>query len=390
MKVQGYKILYTRWTMISAKDSIIPEFTEKIDLMGWDNGQFEVGIQDITHRQTASCILFRGIKTSSGNQTAKLKSIQGINVWVLDEAEEMSDEDSFDKIDLSVRDSRHPNLIILCLNPAHKSHWIYTRFFEPHNIPTGFCGTIDSVTYIHTDYRDNVALAKTNPQYIAIAEQCREKNWRKYENIWLGAWVDEIEGALWSYEMIHPYRVTEAQLPDMRRIVVGIDPSATSNATSDETGLVVVGHGMDGHFYTLEDLSGRYTPKGWAHEAVAAYHRHKADRIIAEVNHGGEMIEDIIRNVDRMVPYKAVRAAKNKIIRAEPVAALAESGRCHHVGTFTRLEGEMMSYTGYDPNFSPGRLDAYVYCHVELAGIDLESFTPGEVTRQMVAPDERD
>ena len=129
MRESGYRILFTRYTLVSAKDSIIPEFLQKVELLGCGR-EFEATGQDVRNTVSGSEILFRGILTSSGNQTAKLKSLYGINVWVLDEAEELADEETFEKINLSIRDTRHPNLIVLMLNPCHKAHWIYRKWFE--------------------------------------------------------------------------------------------------------------------------------------------------------------------------------------------------------------------------------------------------------------------
>ena len=135
--------------------SIIPEFLEKIEPMGAQD-MFEIMKYDIKNRHTGSFIFFSGIKTASGDQTAKLKSISGINTFVLDEAEELLDEESFDKIDYSIRSKDARNRVLLILNPTTKEHWIYQRFFQNRGIPDGFNGTKDNVTYIHTDYRDNI------------------------------------------------------------------------------------------------------------------------------------------------------------------------------------------------------------------------------------------
>ena len=126
---KGYRILFTRYTMASAHLSIIPEFLEKIEALDVSE-HFEINKSEIVNKLTGSDIIFRGIKTSSGNQTASLKSLQGIGVWVLDEAEELVDEETFDKIDLSIRQKGVHNRIILILNPTTKEHWIYKRFFE--------------------------------------------------------------------------------------------------------------------------------------------------------------------------------------------------------------------------------------------------------------------
>ena len=344
----GRKVLFTRYTLTSAQDSIIPEFLEKLDRLGISN-EFEATKASIRHRLSGSEIIFRGIKTSEGVQTAKLKSIQGINAWVLDEAEELPDEDTFDKIDLSVRDSRRPNRIILCLNPAHKTHWIHERFFKTPK---------DDCQYIHTDYRDN---AKNLPaDYVARAKDCKVSNQRKYEHIWLGSWLEEMEGALWTWKMMASAKEVP-HTPQMRRIVVAIDPAATSTANADETGIVCAGLGMDGRYYVLSDLTMRGSPMDWASKAIAEYRLRKADRIVAEVNNGGEMVECTLRNVDKNVSYSAVHASRGKMVRAEPVAALYERGMVTHMDNFKDMEAELLTYTGDPKQRSPNRMDALVW-----------------------------
>lgn len=364
---QGYTVLYTRWTMASARDSIIPEFREKIDRLGI-RGITE-GVQDITH-VGGSRILFRGIKTAQGTQTAKLKSLQGVNVWVLDEAEEMPSEDVFDVIDLSIRDSRRPCHVILCLNPALRTHWIYRRWFAGARVSPGTCGVDQErgVTYIHTDYRDNIVHLPED--FVKLATECKANNALRYDHIWLGQWVDQREGALWSWESINEPRVSRDEIPELVRVVVAVDPAVTNRSTSDETGIVIAGKGIDGRFYVLGDVSGRLPPLEWAQRAVNAYHAHKADRIVAETNQGGDLVEQNIRQVDRLVPYSGVHASRGKVTRAEPIATLYAQGRVSHVGTFRDMEAEMLTYCGYDSDASPNRLDSVCWALTELAGID--------------------
>uniref|UniRef100_A0A6M3L7B9 Putative terminase n=1 Tax=viral metagenome TaxID=1070528 RepID=A0A6M3L7B9_9ZZZZ len=369
----GYTVLYTRWTMASARDSIIPEFREKIERLGI-RGTTE-GVADI-HHVGGSRILFRGIKTSQGTQTAKLKSLQGVNVWVLDEAEEMPSEAVFDVIDLSIRDSRRPCHVILSLNPALRTHWIYRRWFAGSSVQPGTCGVdLDrGVTYIHTDYRDNIRNLPAD--FVKIASECKAGNSLRYQHVWLGQWVDQREGALWTWESVNDSRKGLDEVPDMARVIVAVDPAVTNRATSDETGIIVAGKGIDGRFYILADESGRIPPLDWAQRAVDAYHKHRADGIVAEVNQGGDLVENTIRQVDRKVPYTAVRASRGKVTRAEPIAALYAQGRVSHVGTFRDLEAEMMTYCGYDSDASPNRIDACVYALSELAGIDQVASSP--------------
>ncbi len=181
--------------------------------------------------------------------------------------------------------------------------------------------------------------------------------------------LDDADGALWRRDAIERLRVARA--PELRRVVVAIDPAATSGEDADETGIVVAGAGQDGAFYVLDDLSGRYRPNAWAARAVAAYRSHAADRIVAEVNNGGEMVEAMLRIVDPSVAYRGVHAARGKSVRAEPAAALYEQGRAHHVGAFPALEDQMCGFTG-DPAArhaaSPDRVDALVWAFAELTG----------------------
>jgi phage terminase large subunit-like protein len=171
--------------------------------------------------------------------------------------------------------------------------------------------------------------------------------------------LDDNPGALWKREeMIEARRVRN--LPDnLIRIVVAIDPAVTHGEESDETGIVVAAVGEDRHGYILEDCSLRASPDGWATAAVTAYHKYRADRIVAEVNNGGEMVEHTVHTVEANIPYTAVHASRGKLTRAEPIAALYEQGKVHHVGTFPALEDQMCSWTPGEK--SPDRMDALVW-----------------------------
>jgi phage terminase large subunit-like protein len=171
-----------------------------------------------------------------------------------------------------------------------------------------------------------------------LAESFAKRIVERYEGTRLGRQelhaeiLDDVVGALWSREMIDAHRLRETP-PHFERIVVGVDPAVTSGEDADETGILVAGM-IGNRGYIVEDLSGQYTPQEWAIQAIKAYYKYNADRIVAEVNQGGDMVEHTIRTVDRNVSYKAVRAARGKILRAEPIAALYEQGRIHHCGTF--------------------------------------------------------
>ena len=195
----------------------------------------------------------------------------------------------------------------------------------------------------------------------------------KYEGTRLGRQelngeiLDDNPNALWRLADIDEKRVTVA--PDLRRVVVGVDPAVTSNEDSDLTGIIVAGR--DGqsppHFYILADRSIMASPDAWARQVVKAYHDHDADRAVAEVNNGGDLVESVVRAVDRSISYKAVRASRGKAVRAEPISALYEQGRVHHVGTFSQLEDQMTEYDPLTSTKSPDRMDALVWALTELS-----------------------
>lgn len=197
----------------------------------------------------------------------------------------------------------------------------------------------------------------------------------KYEGTRLGRQelhgeiLEDKPGALWTLKRIEEARVAEH--PPLQRVVVAVDPPTTSGEDADECGIVVAGLGRDGHAYVLADGSEQgLTPKQWAEKALGYYVLHEADRIVAETNQGGEMVENTIRQVDPNVPYRGVHAKKGKVTRAEPVSALYEQGRVHHVGVFSGLETQMTDFTSdFDADeagYSPDRVDALVYAITEL------------------------
>lgn len=197
----------------------------------------------------------------------------------------------------------------------------------------------------------------------------------KYEGTRLGRQelnaeiLDDNPNAMFTHERIEADRVRERPA-SLNRIVVAIDPAVTSNEDSDETGIMVCG--VDGqnspHFYVLEDLSGIYTPTEWGTKAVGAFKAFGADRILGEVNNGGDMVEMVIRNVDVSAPFRQVRATRGKEKRAEPIQGLYEQHRVHHVGCFPVLEDQMCDFNPADPNQkSPDHLDALVWALAELS-----------------------
>ena len=222
--------------------------------------------------------------------------------------------------------------------------------------------------------RDDVSVTRgsTFENVDNLAEAAIENLKLRYEGTTLGRQelyaeiVDDIEGALWKMSLIEEARIKD-EPEDLRRIVVSIDPAVTSNENSDETGIVVAGVDYNNNYYILDDVSGVMSPDEWAKMAVRCYYEWEASRVVAEVNNGGDLVERIIRSVDANIPYTAVRASRGKMVRAEPVAALYEQRRVHHVNSFPELEDQMCSYTGERNQSSPDRLDAMVWAITELS-----------------------
>lgn len=203
---KGHKVLFTRYTMVSAQTSIIPEFIEKIELMGMAH-IFRITKDEIINLETKSSIIFKGIRTSSGNQTAALKSLAKVTTFVLDEAEELVDEETFDKIDFSVRTQTEQNRCILILNPTTKEHWIYKRWFQNAGVPEGYNGKEGITTYIHTDYRDNKE--NLSESFLEQIDKMKRTRPDKYMHQILGSWLSSAEGTIYKNWRVGDYKQTE-------------------------------------------------------------------------------------------------------------------------------------------------------------------------------------
>ena len=210
---ERHKILFTRYTLRSAAISIIPEFKEKIDLLNY-NHLFHITKDEIICKETGSKILFRGIRTSSGDQTANLKSLQGITTWIIDEAEEMVDENTFDKIDLSVRQQGSRNRVIMIMNPATKEHWIYQRFFESKGVQAGSNLIKGNTTYCHTTYLDNVN--NLSDSYIGQINEMKIRRPERFKHTIEGAWLNKAEGVIYNNWKLGAFK-------EVSKIILGQD-----------------------------------------------------------------------------------------------------------------------------------------------------------------------
>jgi len=222
--------------MSSAHLSIIPEFQQKIELLE-SQDKFEVTKTDIINKQSGSEIIFRGLKTSSGDQTANLKSLQGVTDWILEEAEELVDESTFDKINLSVRQKGVQNRVIIIFNPTTKEHWIYKRFFEQEGVEGGFNGIKNNITYIHTTYEDNIE--HLDKSFLDEIERIKETNPKKYQHTILGGWLDKAEGVVftnWKFGEFNPNQLQTSYGMDFG---FSIDPDALAEVAIDKARKII-------------------------------------------------------------------------------------------------------------------------------------------------------
>jgi phage terminase large subunit-like protein len=246
---------------------------------------------------------------------------------------------------------------------------------DPRVVVTTTPRPIKLVRELLADPKVVVTRGRTIENRHHLAPAFLEQIVRRYQGTRLGRQeldgeiLDDMPGALWSHGLIDAARVSAAP-PELVRIVVAIDPAVSSGEHSDETGIVVAGKTGEGQGYVVADLSGHYRPAEWAKVAITACQTHGADRIVAEINNGGEMVEATLRMIDPNVPYAAVHAARGKVARAGPVAALYEQGRIHHLGALPQLEDQMCAFTSdFDRDsagYSPDRVDALVWALSEL------------------------
>lgn len=247
------------------------------------------------------------------------------------------------------------------LNPPSKAHWSYKVFHQllrPDDKQALDPGRYGNYNINPVDNRENLDEAYLED----MANMPARERKRFYE----GRYADIDEGALWTEELLDQNRIMDGKLPDYQRVIIAVDPSGCSgpeDERSDEVGIVVCALGTDGHGYVVEDLSGKHGPERWGTIAATAYERHEADAVIGEDNFGGDMVRAIIQAQNPNIPYKAVKASRGKVIRAEPISSLYEQEKIHHVGVFPDLEDQMCGFTvsGYIGERSPDRADALVW-----------------------------
>jgi hypothetical protein len=295
------------------------------------------------------------------------------------------------------------------LNPIGKSHWTY-RLFVEHLDPTSRLPLADPDDYQHAFLNPLDNAENLTPEYLASLRNMPERRRRRFFD---GVYSEEIEGALWTLELLERARCAPADVPrTLRRVVVAVDPSGTDgeeDKRSDDVGIVVVALGSDNHAYVLADLTCNLPPEGWGRRVVWAYERYGADAVVAELNFGGAMVRAVIQTASPApIPVYTVRASRGKAVRAEPVSALygdpesGESGlpaRVHHVwdpahpelADFGRLEDELLQFStfGYQGTRSPDRADALIWgvTHLMLNETQIALAAPIIVSFRPPSPD---
>lgn len=252
-------------------------------------------------------------------------------------------------------------------NPPSKGHWSYKLFIEKRS-PDSKASLENPEDYASMLMNPADNAANLPATYLKALQNLPK---RKRDRFWDGKFGDDTENALWSSSGLDASRVNGDDLPDFVRVIVSVDPSGSGdedNAANDAIGIVVAALGTDGIGYLLEDVTLKAGPATWGKVATSAYERHEADRIIGEQNFGGAMVEFVVKAANPNVSYKSVNASRGKVVRAEPISALHESGKIKLVGTFADLEDELVSFTttGYIGENSPNRADAFVWAFTEL------------------------
>jgi phage terminase large subunit-like protein len=290
------------------------------------------------------------ITTFTGEEPDQLRGPQHDFVWIDELAKFKYAEETWDNMEMGLRLGSNPQ--VFCTTTPRPIPIIKRLIKDPTTIDIRFS------TAQNADNLSPIFLKRIQERYAGTRLGRQELE---------GEVLDDNPNALWQRDMIEALRVQTA--PQLVRVVVGVDPAVSGGEDSDETGIIVDGIDARGHGYTLADYTVKGSPLEWARAVVKAFTEWKADRVIGEVNNGGDLVEANLRTVDRNIPYKGVHATRGKAIRAEPIAALYEQGKWHHVGTFPQLEDQM---TEWEPNGknqkSPDRMDAHVWAAVELTG----------------------
>jgi predicted phage terminase large subunit-like protein len=343
-------ILCAKQTQVSIKDSVYSLLKQRINDENLQS-LFEFTDSEIRCILTKSKFIFKGLTDVENS----IKSISNIKYAWVEEAQTVR-EDTWIVFTPSIRADN--SQIFITFNPRYEDDIVYKEFILEDN---------PDASVVELNWFDNPLFPNVLRKQM---EADKAKNYINYEYIWEGKIKKIDPHALWKPDMI----VHSNKYGQLIRIVVAIDPSVTANSNSDACGIVVCGKTDDDKYVVLHDATMIASPSEWAHKAIQLYHQYKADRIVAETNQGGDLVQSVIRNIDNTVSYKGVFASKGKIIRAEPISALYEENKVIHTKVFSQLEKEMLTYTGEKNQKSPNCLDALVWGLTELSGRGVKVF----------------
>ena len=351
-----------RFHFSDVKKSVIKETLPDVaELMGL---QYKLNQQDwYVILPNGSEIWFGGI--DEGRGLDRILGKEYSTIW-FNEASEISYDAYTTALTRLAQKSGLKNRVFIDENPPKKTHWTYKLFFsklDPSDKST-LIKNPEDYGYIQMNPGDN--LQNISEDYVQMLESLPKDKRKRFLE---GEFADEEKGALFSEGNFNKNRLIKH--PELKEVVVSIDPATTVTENSDETGITVEGKGFDNRGYLLEDRSGKYTPKEWAEIGVKLYKKWDANMIVAEKNQGGDMVKHTIQTVSSNVPVKLVHASKGKLLRAEPISALYDDDKISHVGGFPDAEDEMANYTGKPGDKSPNRLDSIVHGFTYLFPIDV-------------------
>ena len=342
----------TRWAVVAATSADITDtcFEGESGIISVLN-RYGIYDENSYNRTRSAYKLPNGsrIKGFSAEKPDRLRGPQHHGAWC-DELAAWQYEDSWNQLQFGLRLGLHPQVVV-------------TTTPRPTKLIKSLLKSDSTIVTRGSSFDNAENLSKT-----ALLEmQNRYANTRLGRQELYGEVLDDNPGALWTRARIESARIKSEQLPSLIRVVVGIDPAVTSGDDSDSTGIIVAGIAADNNYYVLADETIKASPQEWATQAATAFDAWKADRIIAEVNNGGDLVLHLLSSVRPNIPVKKVTASRGKAVRAEPISALYEQGRVHHVGYFSELEEQMCEWEPGISTKSPDRMDALVWALTELS-----------------------
>lgn len=342
----------TRWAVVAATSADVTDtcFEGESGIISVLT-RYGIYNEDSYNRTRSAYTLPNGsrIKGFSAEKPDRLRGPQHHGAWC-DELAAWEYPETWDQLQFGLRLGEHPQCVV-------------TTTPRPTKIIKELIKDSDNIVTRGSTYENADNLAAST----LLTLQAKYESTRLGRQELFGEILDDNPGALWNRNNLEATRIKPADVPTLVRVVVGVDPAVTNTDESDSTGIVVAGMSGDGQYYVLADDTIKASPQVWAEKAIASFEQHKADRIIAEVNNGGDLVVHLLQQVKATVPVKKVTASRGKQVRAEPIAALFEQGRAHLVGYYPELEDQLCEWEPGTNMSSPDRMDAMVWALTELS-----------------------